>query len=77
MLLANLFTIANRDPAGLQRALADALTVPAAAVDVADTEADQCLRRWNAPALCTYRALPLGDLALELEVQVEDGPGHT
>jgi hypothetical protein len=47
--------------------------VPVEAVDVTDTEADQNLRGWDAPALCTYRVLPSGDLALELDISVEGG----
>ncbi|MFJ9901368.1 hypothetical protein ACIRVK_00420 [Streptomyces sp. NPDC101152] len=46
-------------------------------VDVCDVDGDQEARRWNAPVLCTYRVLPLGDLALELEVQVQDGTSGT
>ncbi|GGL77043.1 hypothetical protein GCM10010129_20990 [Streptomyces fumigatiscleroticus] len=46
------------------------LGVPDEAIDVADTEADQEGRNWEAPVLCTYRRLPPGDLALELEVTV-------
>ncbi|MCH5672921.1 hypothetical protein [Streptomyces gilvus] len=71
MLLANLFTVAHLDPTALRRALASALTVPAEAVDVADADGDQEVRRWDAPVLCTYRLLsPPGDLALELDISV-------
>lgn len=57
----------------LRRALSDLLGVAAEAVDVADRDGDQETRRWDAPVLCTYRVLPLGDLALELDLSVEDG----
>jgi hypothetical protein len=70
--IGNLFTVAELDPASLRRALADLLTVPDESVDVADAEGDQEGRHWEAPVLCTYRLLPLGDLALELDVTVAD-----
>ncbi|MEV8537748.1 hypothetical protein [Streptomyces sp. NPDC051572] len=72
-MIANLFTVMEVEPTILRRALADLLGVAVAAVDVADTDGDQEARRWDAPVLCTYRVLPPGDLALELDLYVEDG----
>ncbi|WP_309098033.1 hypothetical protein [Streptomyces sp.] len=69
---ANLFTVARPPPANLRQALADLLAVPAEAVDVADADGDQEGRNWNAPVLCTWRLLPPGDLALELDITVRD-----
>ena len=71
-MLANLFTVTELEPPTIRSALADLLAVPDEAVDVADTDGDQETRRWDAPVLCTYRVLPLGDLALELDLYVED-----
>ncbi|MEU6255542.1 hypothetical protein [Streptomyces sp. NPDC047043] len=72
-MIANLFTVAELEPSALRSALAEFLAVPDLAVDVADTDGDQEARRWDAPVLCTYRVLPLGDLALELDIHVADG----
>ncbi|MFF4764535.1 hypothetical protein [Streptomyces sp. NPDC001292] len=72
-MIANLFTVAEPAPAHLRGALADLLAVPEDAVDVADADGDQEGRHWEAPVLCTYRRLPPGDLALELDLTVEDG----
>lgn len=72
-MIANLFTVAAPAPARLRGALADLLAVPEDAVDVADADGDQEGRHWEAPVLCTYRRLPPGDLALELDLTVEDG----
>ncbi|MET8247750.1 hypothetical protein ABZV31_27090 [Streptomyces sp. NPDC005202] len=72
-MIGNLLTVAEPAPASLRRALADLLTVPDEAVDVADADGDQEGRHWEAPVLCTYRLLPPGDLALELDISVEDG----
>ncbi|WP_324787405.1 hypothetical protein [Streptomyces sp. H51] len=69
-MMANLFTVADGDPARLRRALADLLGLPEGSVDVADADGDQEGRHWDAPVLCTYRRLPPGDLALELDVTV-------
>ncbi|MFF4251496.1 hypothetical protein ACFY1L_09830 [Streptomyces sp. NPDC001663] len=71
-MLANLFTVTELEPPTFRSALADLLAVQDEAVDVADTDGDQETRRWDAPVLCTYRVLPLGDLALELDLYVED-----
>ncbi|MDC0773061.1 hypothetical protein [Streptomyces sp. HD] len=72
-MIANLFTVAEPEPSSLRGALAQLLAVPSDAVDVADTDGDQEARRWDSPVLCTYRVLPPGDLALELDIYVEDG----
>ncbi|MFI6205862.1 hypothetical protein ACIBAI_05605 [Streptomyces sp. NPDC051041] len=69
-MIGNLFTVAEWDAGRLRRVLADLLAVPDEEVDVADADADQEGRRWEAPVLCTYRRLPPGDLALELDVTV-------
>ncbi|GAA2529208.1 hypothetical protein GCM10010423_25140 [Streptomyces levis] len=69
---ANLFTVAQPPPASLRQALADLLTVPLEAVDVADADGDQEGRHWDALVLCTWRRLPPGDLALELDITVQD-----
>ncbi|MEU5093329.1 hypothetical protein [Streptomyces sp. NPDC020996] len=69
-MIANLFTVADGDPARLRRALADLLGLPEGSVDVADADGDQEGRHWEAPVLCTYRRLPPGDLALELDLNV-------
>ncbi|MFF8941167.1 hypothetical protein ACF1A5_02590 [Streptomyces sp. NPDC014864] len=71
-LLGNLFTVAALPPAGLRRAVAEVLSAPDEAVDVADADGDQEGRYWQAPVLCTYRRLPPGDLALELDIVVEE-----
>lgn len=71
-MIANLFTVAELEPPALRSALAELLGVAGETVDVADADGDQEARRWDSPVLCTYRVLPLGDLALELDVQVED-----
>ncbi|MEV5531324.1 hypothetical protein [Streptomyces prunicolor] len=76
-MIANVFTVTDLGPADLRRALAALLGVTAEAVDVADRDGDQETRRWDAPVLCTYRVLPLGDLALELDLSVEDGTAGT
>ncbi|WP_405869658.1 hypothetical protein [Streptomyces sp. NBC_00005] len=72
-MIANLFTVAELEPSSLREALAKLLSVAPEAVDVADTDGDQEARRWDSPVLCTYRVLPPGDLALELDIQVDDG----
>ncbi|MFJ9892115.1 hypothetical protein ACIQPR_02175 [Streptomyces sp. NPDC091280] len=72
-MIANLFTVRELEPAILRTALADLLGVAEGEVDAADRDGDQEVRRWDAPVLCTYRVLPLGDLALELDLHVEDG----
>ncbi|RZB15875.1 hypothetical protein StrepF001_29415 [Streptomyces sp. F001] len=71
-MIGNLFTVAELEPAALRAALADLLTVPNDAVDVANAEEDQDGRRWDAPVLCTCRRLPPGDLAWELDITVDD-----
>lgn len=71
-MIANLFTVAELEPSVLRSALSGLLAVADDAVDVADADGDQEVRRWESPVLCTYRVLPLGDLALELDVQVQD-----
>jgi hypothetical protein len=71
--IANLFTVAELEPSALRAALVALLTVKDDEVDVADTDADPEARRWDVPVLCTYRVLPLGDLALELDMYVDDG----
>jgi hypothetical protein len=78
-MIANLFIVAELEPSTLRQALAALLVLTDESVDVCDVDGDQEARRWNAPVLCTYRVLPLGDLALELEVQVEveDGTSGT
>jgi len=70
--IANLFTVAELESSALRQALAGLLVMADGAVDVTDLDGDQEVRRWDAPVLCTYRVLPPGDLALELEVQIED-----
>lgn len=72
-MIANLFTVAELEPSTLRGALAVLLAVTDDEVDVADTDADPEARRWDVPVLCTYRVLPLGDLALELDMYVDDG----
>lgn len=72
-MIANLFTVAEPEEPSLREALSELLAVPEEAVDVADTDGDQDARCWEAPVLCTYRVLPPGDLALELDISVEDG----
>jgi hypothetical protein len=75
--IANLFTVAELEPPSLRRALAELLAVTEEAVDVADTDGDQDARRWDSPVLCTYRVLPPGDLALELDIHVDDETAGT
>jgi len=75
--IANVFAVGEVEPADLRAGLADLLGVAAEAVDVADRDGDQETRRWDAPVLCTYRVLPLGDLALELDLSVEDRAAGT
>jgi hypothetical protein len=70
--IANLFTVAPLTSDDLRRALAQPLGIPPAAVDAADADGDQEGRDWDAPVLCTWRLLPPGDLALELDVTVRD-----
>ncbi|MEG8276772.1 hypothetical protein [Streptomyces sp. AHA2] len=72
-MIANLFTVAPLTSDDLRRALAELLGVPPAAVDAADADGDQEARDWDVPVLCTWRPLPPGDLALELDVTVRDG----
>lgn len=71
-MIANLFTVAELQPSALHGALCEVLAVPDDAVDVADVDGDQEARRWDSPVLCTYRVLPPGDLALELDLTVDD-----
>jgi hypothetical protein len=75
--IGNLFTVAELDPESLRRALADMLALPDGAVDVADADGDQEDRHWDAPVLCTFRLLPPGDLAMELDITVEDATAGT
>lgn len=72
-MIANLLTVMEVEATILRGALADLLGVAVVAVDVADTDGDQEARRWDAPVLCTYRVVPPGDVALELDLYVEDG----
>ncbi|MFF4502121.1 hypothetical protein [Streptomyces sp. NPDC001401] len=72
-MIANLFTVAELEQSSLRSALAELLAVTEEEVDVADTDGDQEVRRWDSPVLCTYRVPPPGDLALELDISVEDG----
>ncbi|SEE39957.1 hypothetical protein SAMN05216489_06472 [Streptomyces sp. 3213] len=72
-MIANLFTVRELGPADLRAGLADLLGVAEEAVDASDRDGDQETRRWDAPVLCTYCVLPPGDLALELDLHVEDG----
>ncbi|MDG9711986.1 hypothetical protein [Streptomyces sp. DH10] len=76
-MIGNLFTVAELDPESLRRALADMLALPDGAVDVADADGDQEDRHWDAPVLCTFRLLPPGDLAMELDITVEDATAGT
>ena len=76
-MIANLFTVAEPEPSALRSALAELLAVAEDAVDVADTDGDQEARRWDSPVLCTYRVLPPGDLALELDIYVDDEKAGT
>ncbi|WP_328411137.1 hypothetical protein OG542_14200 [Streptomyces violaceus] len=76
-MIGNLFTVAELAPESLREALADMLAVPDKAVDVADVDGDQESRHWDAPVLCTFRILPPGDLALELDITVEDATAGT
>ncbi|MET7482641.1 hypothetical protein [Streptomyces sp. NPDC005538] len=70
LLLANLFVVAEPQPAELRRALAELLRLPEDAVDVAHQDWDMEGRDWAAPVLCTYCPLPPGDLALSLDISV-------
>ncbi|MET9681463.1 hypothetical protein [Streptomyces coeruleorubidus] len=76
-MIGNLFTVAELHPESLRRALADMLALPDGAVDVADADGDQEDRHWDAPVLCTFRLLPPGDLAMELDISVEDATAGT
>ncbi|MGW0864050.1 hypothetical protein [Streptomyces sp. NPDC002611] len=58
-------------PASLAKALAEAVRVEGADVDVADRDGDQSQRDWAAPVLCGYSRLR-GDLSLALDIYVED-----
>ncbi|MFI7013011.1 hypothetical protein [Streptomyces sp. NPDC050164] len=71
-MIGNLFSVAELEPLRLREALADLLGLAVRAVDVADADGDQEVRDWDAPVLCSYRRLPPGDLALELDVYIED-----
>ncbi|MFF9866206.1 hypothetical protein ACF1G0_12385 [Streptomyces sp. NPDC013953] len=64
-------TVHRPAPARMAAALAGAVGVPAADVDVADEDADPAGRNWDAPVLCGYREL-LGDVALSWDVYVSD-----
>ncbi|MFE1912627.1 hypothetical protein [Streptomyces anandii] len=69
--MANLLVVATQHEASLRRALAEVVPVPQGKVDLADPHRAE--RNRGAPVLCTYRLLPPGDLALELDVTVEAG----
>lgn len=73
MILVNIFTAAELEPLLLRRALADALSVTEDEVDVAEEGKDHIERRWDSPVLCTYRVLALGDVALYLDISIDDG----
>ncbi|WP_244204265.1 hypothetical protein [Streptomyces africanus] len=75
--IGNLFTVAEPAPERLRGALADMLALPDRDVDVANADGDQEGRRWDAPVLCTFRLLPPGDLAMELDITVEDTTAGT
>lgn len=65
-------TVHRPAPHLMAAALAGALGVPAAGVDVADEDTGQADdRNWDAPVLCTYRAVA-GDLALAWDVSASD-----
>ncbi|MCV7065594.1 hypothetical protein H7H51_07510 [Mycolicibacterium farcinogenes] len=72
-MLANIFTVAELEPMCLGQALAEVLSVTEDEVDVAEQGGDQAERRWDSPVLCTYRFLPPGDVALYLDISIDDG----
>ncbi|SFX90846.1 hypothetical protein OH786_14990 [Streptomyces atratus] len=67
----NLFTIDRLQPARVSNALASCLRVEPNSVDVADIDADQDNRNWDALALCDYSDV-LGDVSLTLDVFVQE-----
>lgn len=75
----DLFTVGLLEPDVLVAALAGAVGVAPAEVDVADAEADPEAdpeaRNWDAPVLCAYTRLPAGGLGLLLDVYVAEGTG--
>ncbi|MFE9772699.1 hypothetical protein ACFYOV_13645 [Streptomyces sp. NPDC005931] len=71
-MIANLLTVADLPAATIRAALAESLAVPEETIDVADTEAEQDHRDWEAPVLCTYTRLPPGDLCLSLDIWTDD-----
>lgn len=73
MILANIFTVAELEPLWLRRALADVLSVTEDEVDVAEVGKVHIERRWDSPVLCTYQVLPPGDVALYLDISIDDG----
>ncbi|EFL34574.1 conserved hypothetical protein [Streptomyces viridochromogenes DSM 40736] len=71
-MIGNLFSVEELEPSQLRGALADLLDLAGRLVDVADADGAQDGRNWDAPVLCSYRRLPPGDLALELDIYIED-----
>ncbi|MEU9763062.1 hypothetical protein [Streptomyces sp. NPDC047985] len=67
----NLFTTDRLQPSRISDALASCLRVEPNSVDVADVDADQDNRNWDALALCDYSPV-LGDVALTLDIFVQD-----
>ncbi|MGW2085591.1 hypothetical protein [Streptomyces sp. NPDC001880] len=67
----NLFTIDRLQPARVSDALASCLRIEPNSVDVADIDADQDNRDWDALALCDYSDV-LGDVSLILDIFVQD-----
>jgi hypothetical protein len=69
----DLFTVGVLEPDALVTALAGAVGVSPAEVDVADADGDPEARNWGAPVLCAYTRLPAGGLGLLLDVYVAEG----
>jgi hypothetical protein len=67
----NLFTTDRLQPLRVSDALASCLRVEPNSVDVADADADQENRNWDALALCDY-SHALGDVSLNLDIFVQD-----
>ncbi|MFG2215265.1 hypothetical protein ACGFN1_10360 [Streptomyces sp. NPDC048685] len=67
----NLFTTDRLQPPRVSDALASCLRVEPNSVDVADVDADQDIRNWDALALCDYSDV-LGDVSLTLDIFVQD-----
>ncbi|MFE7040212.1 hypothetical protein ACFU9X_12375 [Streptomyces atratus] len=67
----NLFTTDRLQPPRVSNALASCLHVEPNSVDVADVDADQDNRNWDALALCDYSPV-LGDVSLTLDIFVQD-----